>query len=77
MTQQKTRRAPKPMTRPRKRVQVEQELLQNAMRALGANTEVEAVTIALQRVVNNWRIAEGIRALGGSKILDESRINDP
>ena len=57
-------------------MRLDQALLDAAKRALGTESETEAVTLALQRVVNNARVADGIRALGGRLMFDESRIND-
>lgn len=62
--------------RERKNLRLDQSLLDAARRALGADTETDAVTIALQRVVNNGRVAAGLRALGGSEVLDASRVDD-
>jgi len=64
-------------SRERKNIRLDQALLDEAKRVLGAESETEAVTLALRRVVNNARVADGIRALGGARILDASRIEDP
>ena len=63
-------------SRDRKNMRLDQELLDSAKVALGTENETEAVTIALQRVVNNSVVASGIRALGGSGILNARRIGD-
>lgn len=57
-------------------MRLDQALLDSAKRALGTHSETEAVTLALQRVVNNARVAAGLRALGGSRIVDEARVHD-
>jgi Arc/MetJ family transcription regulator len=57
-------------------MRLDQELLDSAKRVLGATSETEAVTLALRRVVNNARVANGIRALGGSRIVDPAKIED-
>lgn len=62
--------------RARKNMRLDQALLDEARAALGVADETEAVTIALQRVVNNRRVADGIRALGGRRAVDASRIDD-
>lgn len=38
--------------------------------------EAETVMIALRRVVDNHGVAGGIRALGGRRAVDASRIDD-
>lgn len=76
MPRSPTRRPPVTPVRGRKNMRLDQTLLDSAKRALGTESETEAVTLALQRVVNNARVAEGIRALGGRLTVDESRIND-
>ena len=70
------RRSAKPAPRERKNMRLDQTLLDSAKRALGAASETEAVTLALRRVVDNARAAEGIRALGGRRVIDASRIHD-
>lgn len=57
-------------------MRLDQALLDEAKRALGTDSETEAVTLALQRVVDNERVLEGLRRLGGRCMFDESRIND-
>jgi len=58
-------------------MRLDQALLDSAKRALGTTSETEAVTLALRRVVDNARVAAGLRALGGSGILDAARVDDP
>ncbi|GJG86281.1 hypothetical protein tb265_14620 [Gemmatimonadetes bacterium T265] len=65
-----------PIARGRKNMRLDQSLLDAAKRALGTDNETEAVTIALQRVVANARFAQGLRAMGGTRLVDESRIVD-
>ena len=62
--------------RDRKNMRLDQRLLDSAKLALGTQSETEAVTVALQRVVNNAAVANGLRALGGSRILDARRVRD-
>lgn len=69
-------RAAAPALRARKNMRLDQALLDEARAALGAADETEAVTIALQRVVDNRRVADGIRALGGRRVVEASRIDD-
>lgn len=57
-------------------MRLDQALLDQAKRVLGTASETEAVTLALRRVVDNAGAAEGIRSLGGRRMLDESRVND-
>jgi len=68
--------SPEPVVRVRKSMRLSQELLDEAREALGLEDETETVTAALKRIVGNKRVADGIRALGGSRIFDESRIRD-
>ena len=63
----KSRRAP---SRTRKNVRLDQSLLDDARRVLGVESETEAITVALQRLVGNERIMAGIRALGGTRLVD-------
>jgi hypothetical protein len=60
----------------RKNMRLDQALLDAAKAALGVADETEAVTRALEIIVGNRRVADGIRALGGSRMFDESRIQD-
>ena len=72
--------SPARSVRVRKNMRLDQKLLDEARRALGAADETEAVTMALTMVVdrieNNRRVMEGLRSIAGTMILDESRIND-
>jgi Arc/MetJ family transcription regulator len=61
--------------RQRKTLDLDQHLLDQARRTLGAATETDTVRIALERVVRNKRIADGIRSLGGIGI-NLRRINE-
>lgn len=62
--------------RARKIMRLDQALLDEARAALGVVDEAETVMIALRRVVDNHRVAGGIRALGGRRAVDASRIDD-
>lgn len=66
-------RSPK---RSRKNMRLSQALLDAAKEALGLSDETETVTVALERIVANRRVAEGIAAMGGRRVLDASRIED-
>ena len=68
--------SPESDVRVRKSMRLSQELLDEAREALGLEDETATVTAALKRIVGNKRVADGIRALGGSRIFDESRIRD-
>ena len=57
----------KPSARRRKTLDIDQRLLDDARRALGAETETETVRLALERVANNQRVIEGLRALRGMR----------
>lgn len=76
MPRSTTRRPARPPVRERKNMRLDQTLLDSAKRALGTASETEAVTLALRRVVDNARVAAGLRALGGSLILDPARVDD-
>lgn len=65
-----------PATRVRKNMRLDQRLLDQARRVLGAADETEAVTLALRRVVNNDRVAAGIRSIAGRREIDAARIED-
>jgi len=71
-----TRRPARPSARERKNMRLDQALLDSAKRALGTASETEAVTLALRRVVDNARVAAGLRSLGGSRIVDPTRVDD-
>lgn len=68
--------APAAAPRARKNMRLDQRLLDQARQALDAADETEAVTIALRRVVNNARVAAGIRSIAGRMAIDEARIED-
>lgn len=70
------RRTAQPAPRERKNMRLDQALLDSAKQALGTESETEAVMLALQRVVGNARIAAGLRALGGTSIVDATRVDD-
>ena len=65
-----------PPARARKNLRLDQALLDEAKRALGTESETEAVTIALQRVVDKRRFIDGFLSIAGRRMFDESRIND-
>ena len=68
-----------PMVSPRlkrKDMLLDQGLLDAAKRALGLSDETQTVTVALERIIANPRVADGIAAMGGRRVLDESRITD-
>jgi Arc/MetJ family transcription regulator len=62
--------------RRRKTVDIDQRLLDAARRILGCETETETIREALARIVDNRRVADGIRALAGSRIVNASNIED-
>lgn len=76
MPRSTTRRPAAAPARGRKNMRLDQALLDQAKRALGTESETEAVTLALQRVVDKERALDGLRRLGGRLALDEARIND-
>ena len=55
---------------------LDQTLLDAAKQALGLSDETQTVTVALERIIASRRAADGISAMGGRRILDESRITD-
>lgn len=71
-----THTAAKAPRRARKNMRLSQDLLDAAKEALGLSDETETVTVALERIVANRRVARGIAAMGGRRVLDESRIQD-
>lgn len=71
-----TRTAVEAPRRARKNMRLSQDLLDAAKEALGLSDETETVTVALERIVANRRVARGIAAMGGRRVLDESRIQD-
>jgi hypothetical protein len=62
--------------RQRKTLDVDQRLLDRARAALAASTETEAVRRALERVVDNRRVAEGILTMAGKNWVDRRRIDE-
>jgi hypothetical protein len=75
----KTRKVAEPepiATRARKKTLIiDQQLLDRARHALGARTETDAVTQALQAVVQRERQIEGVRALALLGPIDPSLID--
>lgn len=65
-----------PPRRRRKTLDLNQQLLNDARRALGCETETETVHRALEGVVARARAAEGLRRLGGRKLFDVRKIED-
>ena len=74
MPRAKTPRKAAGRVRDRKNMRLDQALLDSAKRVLGTVSETEAVTLALKRVVNNGQVASGLRALGGSRVIDAKRV---
>jgi Arc/MetJ family transcription regulator len=62
--------------RARKTLDLSQELLDQARRALGCDTETETVRQSLEAVVARKRAADGIRRLAGRKLFDRRRVED-
>jgi hypothetical protein len=62
--------------RRRKTLDVDQRLLDRARAALAASTETEAVRRALERVVDNRRVADGILMMAGKNWVDRRRIDE-
>lgn len=62
--------------RKRKNMRLDQGLIDAAKQALGLSDETQTVTVALERIIANRRVADGIAEMGGRRILDESRIRD-
>lgn len=78
-------RTRKPVTRPatsprrstagrKKTLLLDQQLLDRARRALGARTETDTVTQALEAVVRREQQVEGLRALAALGPIDATRI---
>lgn len=78
-------RTRKPATRPatsarrstagrKKTLLLDQQLLDRARRALGARTETDTVTQALEAVVRREQQVEGLRALAALGPIDATRI---
>ena len=66
----------RPAPRERKNMRLDQELLDSAKLVLGTTNETEAVTLALRRVVSSGQVAAGLRKLGGSGLVDPTRVHD-
>jgi len=62
--------------RRRKTLDVSQQLLSEAQRALGCATETETVRRALEGVVARKRAADGLRRLAGRRLFDAGKIED-
>ncbi len=61
--------------RNKKTLLLDQQLLDRARQALGARTETEAVTQALEAVVRREQQIQGLRALAALGPIDERRID--
>ena len=61
--------------RNKKTLLLDQQLLDRARQALGARTETEAVTRALEAVVRREQQIHGLRVLATLGPIDESRID--
>ena len=68
--------SPRQPAKARKNMRLDQGLLGAAREALGVADETAAVTVALERVVANRRAADALRAWGGRRALDASRLDD-
>lgn len=63
--------------RQRKTLDLDQPLLDEARRVLGAPTETDTVRLALERVVRNRRFADRIRSLGRLGLeIDRARVEE-
>jgi len=60
----------------KKTLRLDQELLDRARQALGARTETDAVTRALEAIVRREQQAHGLRALATLGPIDARRIAD-
>jgi hypothetical protein len=60
----------------KKTLRLDQELLDRARQALGARTETDAVTRALEAIVRREQQAQGVRALAALGPIDARRIAD-
>jgi hypothetical protein len=60
--------------RQKKTLILNQGLLDRARQALGARTETDTVTLALEAVVRREQQIQGVRALAALGPLDQSRI---
>jgi hypothetical protein len=60
----------------KKTLRLDQNLLDRARQALGARTETDAVTRALEAIVRREQQAQGVRALASLGPIDAARIAD-
>jgi hypothetical protein len=60
----------------KKTLRLDQDLLDRARQALGARTETDAVTRALESIVRREQQVQGIRALAALGPIDMARIVD-
>jgi hypothetical protein len=60
----------------KKTLRLDQDLLDRARHALGARTETEAVTRALEAVVRREQQVQGVRALASLGPIEAERIVD-
>lgn len=65
---------PRHARRSRKTLDLDQKLLDEARAVLGAETETEAVRVALERVVRNRRLAAVIHRFAGKIKIDRRAI---
>jgi len=69
------RSSPRSSDARKKTLLLNQTLLDHARQALGARTETDAVTQALEAVVRRARQVEGVRALTALGPIDAARID--
>jgi Arc/MetJ family transcription regulator len=60
----------------KKTIRLDQDLLNRARQALGARTETDAVTRALEAIVRREQQAQGVRMLASLGPIDAARIVD-
>ncbi len=60
----------------KKTLRLDQNLLDRARQALGARTETDAVTRALEAIVRREQQAQGVRKLASLGPIDAARIAD-
>jgi hypothetical protein len=70
----KTAPARRPARGRKKTLRLDRQLLDRARQALGARTEADAVTRALEAVVRREQQVLGLRALAALSPIDASRI---
>jgi hypothetical protein len=75
MGARKTRRRPDRDGRTRKTLLLDQSLIDEAREALGARTDSEAITQALEAIVRREAQIRGVRALATLGPFDASRID--